>query len=458
MPSIMTSDSIDILVIGADAPGYATAACAARSGARVALAPAPGVGGTGAARAARPGVSDALWRRLDLHATGLVLAPAPARVSLLGEGRTFATYRSAQATRARLAADSAADAEILDDFYAHLAALRAYGDPVALRMAGGARIDGAETLTKLFAAPRALETARDLMRSADDMIGGFFATEEARAHFAATAMMTARRAPREAGAAHAAAAALDARLWPTRADASGPTLEAALRAAAVEAGVELHEAALVRVAHLDKRTREATLADGEYVRTRLILCSTPATARAAGLTPGEAGAALPARACLEATVALKLDDRPDTPGDGEPDDAVFYIADSVEELQDAHDAAVLGDLGDRPPLSFEIFGDALVVRAPYCPQRFRDAEGFRPWTEQDRQALIARIVRRIATRMEGIDEAIRGVAMSLPAATQTAWTEGAARAAPDPCVAAPPSHADEIGVAVAMLDRLLADA
>ncbi len=431
-----------LAVIGAEPAGFAAAAVAALSGARVLVLPAgweenrPGY-------ASRPAIPPDIWRRLALHRSGLVEHAAPACVSLRSDGKSTYSYKSLAETRDALERASEADAAALPDFLAEMARVRR----VASVMTNGADADA-------LADPACAAAARVLVRPYRETIARHFEAAETQSHFAARTLFQNAAAPGAYGSAGAFAEALDPDGWPTR-DDDGFSAADALKKVASDAGAEVSEG---RLGHIEiaRDGFRIQLRDGETIRARSILAASERSANVAGVAA--AGRARNGRdpGTTEAFVRLRLSQPVAAPDIDMDEGSLFSICDSVGEVQRAFDQAKDGAWPDKPPIFFELSPDRkeIYARAPVAPGRFFVDGNPRGWSEQDRQAFATRVVRRMSERLEGIDRTLRR--------TEVRVMEGPLDedGAPLPVVTSPDIHVaggahGDVRAAVRIVDRLL---
>ncbi|MGE0409890.1 MAG: hypothetical protein AB7P23_11600 [Amphiplicatus sp.] len=429
----------DLVVIGAEPAGLAAAACAAKEGARVAIFPA----GDGAPPlGATPGVPDFVWRRLDLHDSGLDAAPVSAQISLFEGGRALATYQSAQKTRDALEEKGVAGHHLWTDFQADLDFRWKEGAPLAARAAGGRA--GAALIGAIAA--NGPDLAARLAQSTRALVDDYFDNDDLKTHLASLALSSFGLAGDEPGSAQALASLSAPAAWRVKSGARGASLSMALAEAAKAAGVDFIEMRVLGVEPSEDKLRILALENGDAVRTRHVMAASEAAAARAGLKAAQALA--PARrAGAVADIRLKFAKAPAPPAGDK--DAIFFLADSLDAFSEARDAALEGRLSERAPLSFEYHKDDILVRAAYCPSVLETEGEARDWSEQDRQALGRRIVERLAPFLNGAAESVRRVEVKVSA---SGARRGALKAGAVP--APPPGH-DAIGAAVLLALDLL---
>jgi phytoene dehydrogenase-like protein len=286
-----------------------------------------------------------------------------------------------------------------------------------------------------------------LTRSTRSLLDDFFENDELKTHLATVALAEFGLGGDETGSALALAALSEPAAWRVKTKARGPSLVAVLEEVAKAAGVEAFDSPIREVSAAEDKMRALTLEDGEALKARKLMAASEAAAARAGLPVAHALAPLARRQGAVADVRVKFAKAPPSPiGDK---DAIFYVAESVEILSEARDAALEGRLPDRPPISFEFMRDEIVVRAPYCPAVLRTEGEEREWTEQDRQALGRLIVARLAPFLNGATQTVRRVDVKVTQA-------GARQSEPQAgAVIAPPPGHDAIGAAAKLALELI---
>lgn len=431
-----------LAVIGAEPAGFAAAAVAALSGARVVVLPA-GWEDTLPSYASRPAIPPDIWRRLALHRSGLVERSAPACVSLRADGKSTYSYKSLTDTRDALERASAEDAAALPDFLAEMARVR----QVAGVMANGADPEA-------LADPAVAAAARVLVRPYREAVARYFEASETQSHLAARTLYQNAAAPGAYGSAGAFAEALDPDAWPAR-DEDGFSAADALRKVAQDAGAEISEARIARI-EMARDGLRIHLADGETLRAKSILAASERSAHVAGVAAAGRSRAGRDPGTTEAFVRLRLAQPASAPDIDMDDGSLFCVCDSIGEVQRAFDQAKDGAWPDKPPMFFELSPDRkeIYARAPIAPGRFFVDGKPRGWSEQDRQAFATRVVRRLSERLEGIDRTLRR--------TEVRVMEGPLDedGAPLPVVTSPDVHVaggahGDVRAAVRLVDRLL---
>jgi phytoene dehydrogenase-like protein len=428
----------DLVVIGAEPAGLAAAAVAARQGARVALFRA----GEGIARGpSTTGVPDFVWRKLDLHESGLDAKPVSARISLFEGGRSLETYASATKTRDALERAGLPDHHLWADFTDTLE--REWEEGESLTRRAAAKNGGAPALAAL-ASPRGPDIAARLTATTRAVLDDYFADDDLKTHLASVALAPLGLGGDEPGSGLALASMSSADGWRVRSGGRGPALADVLEEAARRAGVEFIEARIVGLQPSDDKFHQLALESGETLKARHVMAASVAAAARVALPIAPALAPIARRSGAVADIRIRFAKAPPPPAGDR--DAIFFIAESVETFADARDAALEGRLPERPPVSFEFARDEIVVHAPYCPASLVVDGEERDWTEQDRQAFGRMIVQRLAPYLNGVSQAARRIEVKISPAGAPQGASGTGASRLGGVVAPPPGH-DAIGAA-----------
>lgn len=408
--------AVDLLVIGADAAGLAAAACAARSGASVALAP---TGGEAPAEGLADEPPNFVWRLLDLHLHELQSAPPAAHTTLL-EKTALSTSADRMRTGEALAARDPALEHLWPAFVAEM---------------------------QRGAAGRAPEAA-DRYLSANALLDDCFADEDLKTHLVSAFVAPFGLAGDEAGSAAALAGAGDI----AQARVSARALHAALLDAAIAAGVDCLSGRLQTLARADGKSWKATLDNGRETRGRKAMASSVLLGEAAGLRVSCDGSPLVRRIGAEAIIRIRYDKRPAAAALRQP--GAFFTATDRAAIVRARNAMIDGRFDDEPVLRFEAAGKEIIARAPYCPARLRDNGDERDWTGQDRQILGRQAAALIEKRLGGGLGAVREIEVTIGADAATGLTR---RSFDVPAIPAPaPSH-DPVAAAAALALEIVRD-
>lgn len=399
--------SIDFLVIGADAAGFAAAAVAAKSGARVAIA------STGH-EAIVPGLAieppDFVWRMLDLHLYGLKLEAPAAHISLF-DGDALATDADTAKTSQLLAAREPS----LEHLW-----------PAFIAEAGG----GADTFL-----------------SAHELLDDHFADEALKTHLVSSFVAPFGLAGDEAGSAAALAFAASC----ARRRVPAATLHDALKEAATKAGVEALGGRVTGLSRGDAKSLRVMLDNGREIRARRLMASTAPGAEAAGLLVDAGASPLLRRAGAEALIVIRYDKRP--AAEEVRQAGVFHTAQSAAEIGLARDAMIDGRIEDAPVLSFTVNGKEIIARAAFAPAQLRENGELREWTGQDRQILGRNAAAVIAKRLDGRVGSVREIEVTIGADVAAGLRR---RAFGLRAVRAPEPSDDEIGAAARLALELVA--
>lgn len=439
-----TSKPYDLFVVGEEPAGLAAATCAACTGARVAVL---------RAAQARPTAADVydvdvpnfVWRRMDLQSAGLSLKSASALVSLFEDGEPIKTYRNPRRTSDALKASRLADAVVWEDFVSELRTDAAQTEALSMRLAAGRDLNGAPF------APR-LSDIKLMTGVCAGYLDDYFEDDKLKTHVASAALAPFGLGGDEPGSVGALAALFEQDAWPVRAVKGGPALAAALERACVDARVEFLKGTIKSIDARDPKLRTVDLGAEGMVRTRYIICASSRAGRVCGVRALQPLAPMDRRGAAEAHVRLKLSRPVEAPGGD--NNAVFYVAGSMRELAAARAEALEGRIPSAPPLVFELTaGGDIFVRAPYCPERLIEEGEEREWSEQDRQALSMRVIKRLAPYLDGLEQYVRKAQAKVfapPGDDETPRTDPL-----DARVVAPPPSGNAIGAAVRLADRLL---
>lgn len=402
---------IDLFIVGADAAGLAAAACAARSGAKVALAP---TGGECVAEGLVAEPPNFVWRLLDLHQYDLRFEAPSGEATALSPTSLVATGADARGTAEGLAAREPSLEFLWPQFVEELSAVAAAG--------GRGNLSPGE------------------YQSANAALDDYFEDEALKTHLVSALVAPFGLAGDEAGSAQALVSVAG---W-SRRRTLRRALDDALKSAALAAGVEIREERLDAVERVDDKFWKIVLEDGRDLRARDAMASSALIGEAAGLRVAASGSPLLRRNGAEATIRIRYDRRPKLPG---RDWRVRYhnVANRRQILR-ARDSMNAGRLAEEPPFSFEFAGKDVIARAPYCPARLRENGHFREWTGQDRQIL----GRQAADEVERLFGDV-GNAREIEVTVGPDAASGLRRRVFDaPAILAPaPSH-DDIGAAAAL--------
>lgn len=406
--------TFDLLVLGAGAAGLAAAACAARSGAKSALA------ATGEERPEDGAVVEppnAVWRLLDLHIYDLKFEERAGVASYLADGGAPLTTSDDAATCARLLATR--DPTLEQIWPAFIDDMRRAQDSDA-----GAGLQP------------------DRFQSANAALDDYFADEALKTHVIAAFVAPFGLAGDEAGS---LAALLAAGAPPARRLAA-PALAEALKSAAEAAGVDIAAGKLQRWSR-EGKVWKAVMEDGREIRARRAMASSALLAEAAGLRVAAGGAALLRRAGVEAVIRIRYDRKPKSP-------TAAAAATDRAAIIAARNAMLEGRLPDEAPLLFEVRGKDILARAPFCPAQFRENGETRDWTGQDRQILGRQAAALIERRLGHAPGIVRDIEVTIGPDVAAGLRRRKFSLPPLP---APPPSADAIGAAAALALEIIRD-
>lgn len=397
--------TVELLIVGGSEAAYCAAAAAARAGASTALVSRKK--GEAAPSPSCCHVPNFVWRRLDLQEYGLALEPVSARVTLLPNGQSVATYRSARETKAALAQAGKQDHVLWADFAADMNKL---GGDVSLvhEGAGSASQKSAaqkkSKLSYLFGDLETLSAIGQISGSCASLLDDYLGDAGLKAHVAVHALSRAGIGAAEAGGASALPEFLSDEAWRMRPSKDGPPLIKTLETICRDNGVDCRQDEIVDIESEGGRSQTVTFASGDKIKARYIVFASPEAASASGYF----GAASPLAARGRATAQLRIKLKKPMAAPAADERAVFQILDDLDDLQSASDAVADGALPEKPPVAFEFAenGD-IIAETSYCPKAFREEDEWRGWTGQDRQAMTKRIMDRLSDRIDGLAVNVR---------------------------------------------------
>ncbi len=422
--------AFDLLVIGADAAGYAAAAAAMKLGARAVLVRA---GSEPKASGLRPSPPNFVWRLLDLHRYELATVDAGLTVTHLGEGEDVATAADPLKTARLLSARDPA----LEHFWTDFASAMARSHEAA---------ETADAQPRR-AAPVGLPLADPRWASAVDVLDDRFTDEGLKAHLLMSALAPLGLAGDEPGS---ALALFDAGARDPQQRVDAEALQDALAAAAKDAGVAIEAGKLVRLSRMGDRAVTAQLDTGTELRAARAVASSALIADAAGLVIEAGGSPLRRQAGVEATIRLRYARKPRVKS-GAQSGSVHHIAADKRALQRARDAMLEGRLDEAMPISFEIRGREILARASYAPAAIRDNGAMREWTGQDLQILGRAAAAAIGRRLDPACGAPQAVDTTLGPDVAAGLRRRDFSQSP---IAAPAPSVDAVGAAAALAMRL----
>ncbi len=438
--------AFDVLVVGSDEASLCAAACAARGGARVGLLRQK-QSSKSQPIASISAVPNAVWRRLDLQDFGVSLDPVSARATLLPEDKAVVTYDSARKTGDALAAEGVDDHLLWSAFLDDMKQLKRTARLDDMTTTG---VNGTAPLVSLLEDTQRLAAIGQVTGSCTAQLDDYFSDPELKAHLAAHAMGRVGLGGKELGAALELAEAMDDTAWRVRANGGNKPLFSALEKVCAESGVEFFEGTLVSVTADGNKHKSVNITGDQKVKTRWVFFATPEAAVSAGID--RPASPIASGGMVTALMRFKLK-KPMTPPTAD-ENAVFFILDDIEELQEARDSVIDGQLPETLPVEFEFAANGdVVARTQYCPKAFREENEWREWTGQDRQALAARITQRLSSRMKNFSKAIKKSSIDMIGAETP--SSDVIDSSPELFVIQP-NHQNSIGAAVRLLDKVLA--
>jgi hypothetical protein len=407
---------VDLLVVGADAAGFAAAACAARKGASAALIKTGGEPNEEGFALEPPNF---VWRLLDLQQYELRFETVEEYASLHHSGPAISTFGDSAKTAEALAAIDPALAHLWPQF-AEEAESHA-PDPGESR-----RISARQFL------------------SANAVLDDYFADERLKTHLINALVAPYGLSGDEIGSAEALSSIEGWRRRQTSRRALGDSL----KSAAQSANVEIAAGRLQSLEHVDSKFWRAVTDEGKELRSRAVMASSALIGEAAGLRVACGGSPLVRRSGAEAVVKIRYDRRPKLPGKSAR--ARYFTAPDRTAIIRARNSMREGRIPEDAPMAIEIAGKEVVVRAPFCPSRLRENGELRDWTGQDRQIL----GRQAAAAVERALGAI-GVIREIEVAIGPDAAAGLQRRSfVSPPIPAPPPSPDPIGAAAALAIQL----
>ncbi len=391
--------SFDLLVIGADEASLAAAAVAARSGVATALLRSPKQKTTAVSFCDIPNF---VWRRLDLHEYGLIVEPVSSRVTLAPDGEKLTTYKNLNETKSTLAKFDGGDHLIWANFVDEMKNLdAAYG---LQETAANVHVNGGGAFRLFTGDVRALSSLTHAASNCKSLLDDYFQDEALKMHVAAHALSSMGLGGHEPGSALALAEFFDDHAWRVRADEDSPSLLSTLETVCRNSGVQIIENKLAEVSTEGGKHRTITLSGGEKIKAGIVFFASPGAAQTAGVRASVSP--LAGHGAAKAILRISLKTPMKSMGAG--DSAIYQILDRLDDLQKARDNVMDGRLPDNLPVEFEVApnGD-IIVQTAYCPAAFREEDGWREWTGQDRQAVARRMIDQLSSRISGFGSTIR---------------------------------------------------
>jgi phytoene dehydrogenase-like protein len=441
----------DAIVIGAGLNGLTAAASLAGAGRRVLVLDArPTLGGATTTEELAPGfridpaaeagwISPELRRELTLDRHGVeLLPPEPCLASPQPDGPPLVVWRDEKRTVDAVGAFSKRDAARWPAFAARMSRLAGFlawlyrrPPPRATRERLGDWLDLAMLGRKVRSLGRAdmVDLLRILPMPIADLLGDTFESDLLRAAIGAGGVIGIGQGPRSGGTTfvllhhHVGASPGGFRMRQRVRHGSGALAHAIAQAARAR-GAEIRQGARVAaIAVAGARATGVVLDDGEEIAAGAVLSSADARttlvdlADPAALDP-ELVRALQQIRCrgVLARVHLALDCLPRFRGLAEETlHGVISIADSLDGIERASDAAKYGTTSTRPLLEVRVPSVAdpslappgrhvMSVSVQYAPYRLREGQ----WDAPRREALGDQVVRLLDDHAPGLAETVRG--------------------------------------------------
>jgi len=448
----------DVIVIGAGHNGLVAAAYLARAGLSVCVFE----------RNARPGGSlvnteiidgfkapsgahkmtafgTHIMRDLALHKHGLDILPLPGAVTLLDDENYLASYPNDVWTQNEIARFSSRDAANFRHYQMVLRRQRAFIKPVlekgaphpfAAKNSGPGLTDLLTPSVKSFGSSTRRETVRFMLGSCADVLEDYFETAALQAHFAVPAFFGSGQTPlMPATAHHLIHGGLAGTAHGTAGFVRGgpEALVDALVAALESYGGELRCGAEVSSINLDKQlARGVTLDDGSTIDCGIVLSNLDIKRTYTGLFDwsNEIPKAFAKKVLFHrmtgslAKLNVALDGPPQfdsVPKDCPAARGLFFLTQSIEEMERAGDAWADGFVPERPVLEIAIPSlldsslapegkHVMSIYAQYVPNKLFDGT----WDQERRDALAASILKQVQDHMPKFADLILGWSLSVP--------------------------------------------
>ncbi len=427
----------DLVVIGDDLSGLAAAACAARRGAACAVI---STGHEPTEQASVASIPNFVWRRLDLHETGLTPEPVSACVSLFNDAEAITTFADDHDTIEALDKTAPADSALWSDFRSEMRRKQKSKRP---------------TGEQIVASPERLHQTAPLDGMLTDSMAGllddYFTSDHLKTHLASVAGLTFGIGGEEPGSGFALASASDWSAWRVKND---DTLVETLNRVCEKLSVEKIAYPIRRIERHDNRNYNIDFDLGDGLRARAVMASSLRIATAMGLRTEDDPSPLAAPESAEALISVKLSETSSPPVELKDGlNAIYYIAETEDEIRAARDAVLEGRTPENPPLMFELGDKEIIARTPYCPRLLASEDGPREWTGQDRQILGKQVLQRLGKYLNGALETVQRTDVKV---------FGAAELDPEhplnenmPTIHAPAPEVNEIAAAARLAMRLV---
>ena len=168
--------------------------------------------------------------------------------------------------------------------------------------------------------------------------------------------------------------------------------------------MQIIENKLSEVSQEGGKYRTITLSGGEKIKAGIVFFASPGAAQTAGVRASVS----PLAGHGAARAILRISLKAPMKSISADDSTIYQILDQLDDLQKARDNVIDGRLPDNLPVEFEMApsGD-IIVQTAYCPAAFREEDGWREWTGQDRQAVARRMIDQLSNRIPGFASTVR---------------------------------------------------
>ncbi|NNL88279.1 MAG: hypothetical protein HKP25_04355 [Marinicaulis sp.] len=440
------AEVFDFLVVGDCEASLASAAIAAKSGARTGVIALETQRRTG--RQSTSSVPNFLWRRLNLQDYGLLLEPVDARVTLLPDKKVIKTFSNTVATASEMAAAGNDDYQFWPSYKDEMVRLGAATIYPALAGGNSSRNKNAAGFS---GSPDSVASVLRLSGAAHDMLKDYFDNADFISHLGANILCPAGFGGGEPASALLLPEFANTHSQRVRSGKDSTSLARILKKICDENGVEFFSKKLSGVAAAGRKHCLVTFKGSDEIRTARLFFADPDRPSSLGINLGSMP--LARKNAAQARVVLRLREKIEPPAGEE--NALFHIIDEFADLENARASADDGRFPDPLPVAFEFTNDGdIVVSVSYCPTYFKEAGEKRDWTGQDRQVLIQLVTERIAQRVEGITGNVKKTEMQITGLSplNVAWEVSDAE-----WLIVQPSRHNVIGAAAEMTERLFAN-
>ncbi|GJL95435.1 MAG: hypothetical protein DHS20C05_18400 [Hyphococcus sp.] len=395
----------DIAIIGSGEAALCAAGAAARSGAATALVQSKSVRRPSTASICN--IPNFVWRRLDLHEYGFSLTPVSARITLLEDGAVVTTHNGEGETENALEIAKSKDSLVWSDF---LTEIRALDEALDINGADVGRQLRRSLLSCLDGDEDQLSALEQHTMNVVSLLDDFLEDDALKAHLVAHALAPSGLGGGEAGTVAGLSEFMSEEAWRVRVENGAKAVFQALEDVCKNSGVTIFDSAFKGVTNGSGKSQLIQLADGETIKTKAILFASPDAALAAGFRAPLSPMAGHGGAQAQLRIQLKS---PMEPPEGNRH-AIFQILDKASDLQAASNAAVSGRLPESLPIEFEFADNGdLLARTSYCPRAFKEEDGWREWTGQDRQAVTRLMTNQLSSRLGGLSDNIKKTSVKI---------------------------------------------